>query len=35
VLLDEPDPGVDEERDPPEDLGEVLVGDLAAGLDLV
>ena len=35
VLLDEPDPGVDEERDAAEDLGEVLVGDLAARLHLV
>ena len=30
VLLDEPDAGVDEERDAAEDLGEVVFGDLAA-----
>ena len=35
VLLDEPDAGVDEERDPAEDLREVRLGDLAARLDLV
>ena len=35
VLLDEADAGVDEEGDPAEDLGEVLLGDLAARLDLV
>ena len=35
MLLDEADAGVDEERNPAEHLGEVLVGDLAAGLDLV
>jgi hypothetical protein len=35
VLFDEPDAGVDEEGDPAEDLGEILVGDLAAALDLI
>ena len=35
VLLDEAHAGVDEERDPPEDLREVRLRDLAAGLDLV
>ncbi len=34
-LLDQPDPGVDEEGDAAEDLGEVGLGDLAAGFDLV
>ena len=34
-FLDESDPGVDEERDPAEHPGEVLVGDLAPGLDFV
>ena len=35
VLLDEPDTGVDEERDPAEDLREVLLGHLAARAHLV
>ena len=35
VLLDEAHAGVDEERDPAEDLREVRLGDLTAGLDLV
>ncbi len=34
-LLDQPDAGVDEEGDAAEDLGEVLVGDLAARFHLV
>src|SRR4029078_10580074 len=34
-LLDQPDAGVDEEGDAAEDLGEVLLGDLAARLHLV